>query len=100
MISIVARIRVRKEFTDAMAEALADVVTYVEDNEPGTVSYFVCQCETEPGLFFTYERYDSRDAMDIHNSSDAIAAWIAKAQPMLIGGVEVHTCDEIAAMKR
>lgn len=97
MITIVAEIRVRKECTDDMADALEEVVRHVTENEPGTIEYFVSQCETEPGRFFTYERYIDRDAMDLHNGSEAVAEWIAKAQPMLIGGVQVYTCFETAA---
>ena len=100
MISIVAVIRVKPEHTDAMADALAAVVAHVEANEPGTIEYLVSRSEADPGLFFTYERYENRAAMDLHNNSEAVATWVETAGPMLDGDVEVHICAETATMQR
>ncbi|MCB8883632.1 antibiotic biosynthesis monooxygenase [Acidisoma cellulosilytica] len=100
MITITAIIRVRAGAADAMLDALAEVADYVRSEEPTTVGFFVSRDLETPCIFTTYERFIDRAAMDLHNSSETVARFFAKATPLLEGPVVLHSCEELIAVAR
>lgn len=94
MQTISAIIRARPGQETTMRDALLAVADHVRLNEPDTVGFFIAQGDADPCLFATYERFTSKEAMDRHNSSDAVAAFFAIAQPILDGPVTLVTAIE------
>lgn len=94
MQTISAIIRVRPGEDKVMLEALLAVADHVRLNEPDTIDFYVSQAEDDPCLFTTYERFADKAAMDLHNGSDAVAAFFAIARPILDGPVTLVTALE------
>lgn len=97
MRTITAIIRVKQGGEAAMRAALLDVAAHVRANEPGTVGFCLSQATSDPCLFTTYERFVDDDAMDRHNGSQAVAAFFAKAKPLLDGDVILVAAGEFSA---
>ena len=79
-----------------MRQALREVAGNVRDHEPTTVGYYVSQDVSDPCVFTTYERYPDQAAMDLHNSSQAVARFFDVAKPILDGDVILVTANEIS----
>ena len=97
MLAITAIIRVKQGYEAAMRDALLEVGRYVAANEPETVGYFISQDPADACVFTTYERYLNREAMDRHNSSEAVARFFGIAKPMIDGDVILVTGTELSA---
>lgn len=99
MITITAILRARQGAQDTLRRALLDVAAHVAKNEPDTVDFFIAQGRDDATIFTTYERFADAQAMDRHNSSDAVAAFFKVAAPILDGDVILHTCEERSAKR-
>lgn len=97
MITITAIIPTKPGHEDEMRAALLAVADHVAANEPETVGFFISEDRETPGLFTTYERFTSVEAMDRHNNSAAVAKFFGIAQPILGGEVILKTCNEVSA---
>lgn len=97
MIIITAVIRARKGYEQTMAQALLEVAEHVRANEPNTIGFHISQDAQDPCLFATYERFNDRAAMDLHNNSDVVARFFGIAKPILDGEVILITANEISA---
>ena len=97
MLTITAIIRAKRGHERTMRQALLEFAEGVRANEPRTLGYFVSQDVADPCRFTTYERFADKEAMDLHNNSDALVRFLAIAKPMLDGEVVVHSCGEIFA---
>lgn len=98
--TLVARIRARAGCEDRVAAALATVAETVAQTEPRTLGYFVGRAADDPALFVTFERFADRAAMDAHNASATVAAFVEAVQGCLDGPVEITTLDERSALVR
>jgi quinol monooxygenase YgiN len=96
MLSFTAIIRAKTGQEAVVEAALREVVRHVTANEPGTVGYFLSRSDQDPTVFVTYERYRDRAAMDTHNSSAAVAAFVAATKEALAGPLEYHTGEELS----
>lgn len=97
MLTITAIIRARKGADRTLRDALLEVARHVRLNEPGTIGFHIAQDLEDPCVFTTYERFKDRAAMDLHNTSDAVAHFFGIAQPLLDGEVLLVTSSEISA---
>ncbi len=97
MIALTAIIRVRAGQEEVLKQALLQVAAYAAAEEEGTISYYCGQDGEDPRVFTTYERYRDRAAMDLHNGSDAVAAFFAVAKPLLEGDPVIQVSEEIFA---
>lgn len=99
-ITLVAIIRARPGFEDEVAAALDAVAGWVARNEPRTLAYHVSQGTEDRTLFTTFERFADRAAMDAHNGSSAVAAFVAAAAGKLDGDIALHVGEERSAIAR
>jgi quinol monooxygenase YgiN len=97
MMTITAIIRAKHGKEDVVERALAAVAAAVAANEPETLAYHVGRSTAEPSLFTTFERFASAAAMERHNQSAAVAAFVAATADALAGPVELHACRELSA---
>jgi quinol monooxygenase YgiN len=96
MLAITAIIRAKKGCEAAMRVALLEVASNVAAHEPA-VGYYISQDRDDPCVFTTYERYPDREAMDLHNNSEAVARFFELAKPLIDGDVALVTGVEISA---
>ena len=97
MLSLTAIIRAKAGQEGAVERALLDMARHVAANEPGTVGYHVTRSEQDPTVFLTYERFRDRAAMELHNGSAALDAFVAATRDALAGPIEIHTGEEVSA---
>jgi len=97
MLTITAIIRTRKGQEQVMRDALLDVASNVQANEPDTIGFFISQDAADACVFTTYERFADQAAMDRHNGSAVVAKFFAIAKPILDGPVTLVTSSEISA---
>lgn len=97
MITITAIVRAKPGGEAIVERALAAVAAAVAASEPGTVAYHVGRSTTDPTIFTTFERFVDEAAMERHNNSAAVAAFVAAAGGALAGPVELHACRELSA---
>lgn len=100
IVTLVARIRARPGCEDIVARALAEVAAAVADGEPETLGYHVCRAGDDPGQFVTFERFAHREAMEAHNGSAAVAAFVAAVDGCLAQPVEITVMRECSALVR
>jgi quinol monooxygenase YgiN len=100
MITITAVIRAKSGHEVVMRDALVAVAAHVAANEPETIGFFISQCEEEPCVFTTYERFTDKAAMDRHNGSAVVATFFRIAKPILDGEVILVTSKEVSATVR
>lgn len=98
MVTITAVIRAKPGQEAVMRDGLLAVAAYVTANEPGTIGFFIGQDISDPCRFTTYERFRDQAAMNLHNGSDAVAAFFAIARPILDGEVLLVSAAELAAL--
>jgi quinol monooxygenase YgiN len=97
MLSLTAIIRAKAGQEGTVERALLDMARHVAANESGTVGYFVTRSDQDPTVFLTYERFNDRAAMELHNGSAALDAFVAATKDALAGPIEIHTGQEVAA---
>lgn len=97
MITISAIIRVRPGYGDTLAHALSEVARHVQANEPDTLGFFISRDLTDPCVMTTYERFRSKEAMDLHNTSAACLRFFDVVKPILDGDVVLVTSEEVSA---
>lgn len=78
-----------------MYHALRAVAEHVAAHEPNTKGFYISQSIETPSVFTTYERFSDEAAKDLHNGSEAVARFFAKADTLIEGEVILHTCHEV-----
>lgn len=96
MIVLTAIIESTPEGAETMAEALRDVVAHVRAEEPETIGYHVARDPETPTVFTTFERYTTREAMERHNASPAVARFFEIAKPLLAKEPVIVVGEEFA----
>ena len=82
--------------SEELAAAIADLVTGVQDGEPGTLVYAAAQDAEDPNAFWFYEFYESADAASMHSTGDALADAAKRMHGLLAGRPQVHRLTPFA----
>lgn len=98
--ALIARIRARAGAEEKVSAALAKVAATVALTEPRTLGYCVGRAADDGALFVTVERFADREAMDEHNASAAVAAFVAEVDGCLEGSVEITVLNELSVLTR
>jgi quinol monooxygenase YgiN len=75
---------------------LTEFVTTVKANEPGALTYQLCQNKKNSDEYFMLELYANQEALDLHGKTDHMTALVTKigaflaAAPVIIQGPAVH----------
>jgi quinol monooxygenase YgiN len=88
---IIARYQVRPSGVDKVKRAIAEFVTYVKANEPGTRVYVAWQQKDDPTGFVHFFIFEDENAQTIHSKSEAVKRFEAAYRPELVGGDVVFT---------
>lgn len=98
--ALTARIRARAGAEQKVSAALAKVAATVALTEPRTIGYYVSRATDDAALFVTVERFADREAMDEHNASAGVAAFLIEIDGCLEGPVEITVLNELSALSR
>ncbi len=97
MYTLLATIKAKEEHADELAEALAEMVEWVRENEPGTLTYVCSRSTQNPSEFLVFERYTDEAAFQAHAGSAKFAEFAGMLGSKLDGRPEMKLLDEIAA---
>jgi quinol monooxygenase YgiN len=100
VITLGAVIRAREGCEARVEAALAEIVRWVETQEPQTLAYHVGRASDDPTLFTTFERFADPQALEAHNTSPALGRFKEAVADCLAGPVEIRICREIAVAVR
>ncbi len=81
-----ARYRVNEEGVDDVRRAIDEFVTYVVDNEPGTLIYTAWQQKDDPTRFVHLFMFEDETAQAEHGRSAAVRRFEAVYRPLLLDG--------------
>ena len=96
-VAVIAKLTAAEGKSEELTGAIADLVTQVQDGEPGTLVYAAAQDTTDPNVFWFYEFYESADAATAHSTGAALAKAGERMRGVLAGPPEVHRLTPISA---
>jgi len=83
MLALIVEFRIKPEFIDDFAVAIAENARLSRDTEPGCRQFDVCRDTADAALFFLYELYEDEAAIQAHLKSAhflqmdaATATWV------------------------
>ncbi len=81
-----AHYQITPEGVEDVKKAIAEFVSYVEQNEPGTRLYAAWQQEGDPAKFTHLFIFDDEQAHERHGQSGAVKKFESVYQPVLAAG--------------
>lgn len=75
---VIATVVAHQGKEDQLRDALLGLVSYAK-TEPGFVQYDLHVSNERPGEFVFYEIWDDEQSLDLHNNTDSMKAFGAKA---------------------
>ena len=87
-----AQYQVNESAVEGVVEAVEEFVTYVTDNEPGTLFYAAWQSVDDPSRFVHLFTFADEAAHHAHGQSAAVRKFESVYQPELADG-PVHFTD-------
>lgn len=97
MIVVLAKIKATKEHADEVAALFKDMVGWIKDNEPATVTYACNRSRTDPEEFLFFERYNDMEAFQDHSRSARFGELVGQLQGKLAAAPDLLMLDEVAA---
>lgn len=98
--ALIARIRAKSGCEEKVGAALEKVASAVLQTEKSTLGYHVCRSASDLSVFYTFERFADRAAMEAHNASAAVSSFVAEVEGCLAEQVEITVLDECVAVVR
>jgi quinol monooxygenase YgiN len=95
-VAVIAKLTAVDGKGEELTAVIAELVTQVQDGEPGTLVYAAGQDTDNPNVFWFYEFYDSPDAATAHSAGAALAEAGNRMRGLLAGRPEVHRLMPVA----
>jgi quinol monooxygenase YgiN len=92
-----AHYEIASQGVDDVKAAIEEFVRYVAQNEPGTTMYAAWQSVDDPTKFVHLFEFADDAAHRVHGSSDAVRAFEAVYQPVLVAGPVRFTDYQLVA---
>lgn len=96
-VAVVAKLTAAEGKDADLTAVIADLVSHVQSDEPGTLVYAAAQDAADPKMFWFYEYYGSADAAAAHSAGAALAKAAEGMRGLLAGPPEVHLLTPVAA---
>jgi quinol monooxygenase YgiN len=95
-VAVVAKLTAAEGKHEQLATVITDLVTQVQDDEPGTLVYAAAQDTADANVFWFYEFYESPDAATKHSTGQALAKAADRMRGLLAGPPDVHRLTPVA----
>jgi quinol monooxygenase YgiN len=82
-----ARFQVKSQSIEKCKAAIREFVTYVQNNEPGTLLYTAQQEVEDPTQFMHFFIFTDAEAEETHRTSDAVKHFTGILYPETVDGV-------------
>ncbi|MDR3641070.1 MAG: antibiotic biosynthesis monooxygenase [Humidesulfovibrio sp.] len=89
IITLLAVLSFRESVDDAVLEALAALVAAVRQ-EPGCLAYAAHVHAEDPKRVLFYERWQDKDALEVHSAAAALATFREDMGPRIAGPSELN----------
>ena len=96
MLTVIAKLKVKADKTDAFETESRKMIAHVQENEPGTLTYVLHQSTAEAGVYLFYEVYQDQGAFAVHGGSPAMQAFFAAMPGVLDGRPELTMYETVA----
>lgn len=96
---VVTEISAKPGRGDELEGMFRDIVEWVADNEPETLTYTCCRATDDRERFVFFERYASEAALRAHAASEKFLALTAALHGRIEGAVLIRSFEEIAAKR-
>ncbi len=95
MLTVVAKIKVKADKTEAFEAEARKMIAQVRENEPGTLTYTLHQSTADAGEYLFYEVYQDQAAFVAHGGSPAMQAFFAALGGIVDGRPELTMYESI-----
>ncbi|CCB86189.1 MULTISPECIES: putative quinol monooxygenase [Parachlamydia] len=94
MLTVIAKITAKSGKVAELKKVLISVrVPTLE--EAGCKNYDLYQSHEDPNIFFFYENWESKEALDKHLKSPHLSAFKTQTDPLLVKPIEMHLLHEV-----
>jgi len=93
--ALIAKLTSKPGEREALTAVLRKIVAGTE-TEPGTVTYLLHHDDDNEDVVWFYEQYESAAALDVHGTSETMAAAGPELAPLLAGRPELTTLTVVA----
>jgi quinol monooxygenase YgiN len=97
MLTVVAKLKVKAEKTEAFEAEARKMIAHVKENEPGTLTYVLHKSTGEAGSYLFYEVYQDQAAFAVHGGSPAMQAFFGAMGGVLEGRPELTMYETVMA---
>jgi quinol monooxygenase YgiN len=95
MLTVVAKLTVKADQTDAFEAEAKKMIAHVRENEPGTLTYTLHKSTGDAGTYLFYEVYQDQAAFAVHGGSPAMQAFFGAMRGILDGRPELTMYETI-----
>jgi quinol monooxygenase YgiN len=95
MLTVVAKLTVKADQTDAFEAEAKKMIAHVRENEPGTLTYTLHKSTGDVGTYLFYEAYKDQAAFAVHGGSPAMQAFFGAMRDILDGRPELTMYETV-----
>ena len=99
MVTVMARLKIQPGKESAFEGAARELIAYVKENEPGTLTYVLHRSTSDPTEYVYYEVYADQAALAAHGGSAPMQTFFGAIGALLAGRPEITLYEEVAAKR-
>ena len=99
MVTVMAKLKIQPGKESAFEGAAGELIAYVKESEPGTLTYVLHRSTADPTEYVYYEVYTDQAALAAHGGSAAMQKFFGAIGALLAGRPEITLYDEVAAKR-
>lgn len=99
MLTVIATLKAKTGSEAALEKAAQEMVEYVKQHEPGTITYLVNRCASDPTEYVFYEVYADQAAFAAHGGSEQMQKFFGVAASLLDGRPAIKMYEEVGGKK-
>jgi quinol monooxygenase YgiN len=99
MVTVIATLKVKSGSEAGMEKAARQMIAYVKEHEPGTLTYILHRSTADPTEFVFYEVYADQGALATHSGSEQMKKFFGAAGGLLEGRPEIKMYEQIDGKK-
>jgi len=96
---VVATLKIKSGSEATFEKAAREMIDYVKQNEPDTLTYVLHRSTSDPTEFLFYEVYRDQAAMAAHSSSEAMQKLFAALGGVVDGRPTISMFEEVAGKR-
>ena len=99
MVTVIAKLKLKPGNEAAFEKAATELIAYVKESEPGTLTYILHRSTADPTEYVYYELYADQAALAAHGGSAPMAKFFGAIGGLVAGRPEITMYEEVAAKR-